>query len=144
MRLAPLLAAAALCVALTGCAAPAPLPVPTTPSWTPDAIVEREFDGTSCEIRMRVVAASDSPDAETAEQLADAKAFLAAGDWSTVEVSLDDYPADELEKSRDQGRTDASLLIGLVSDRMLDDMRAAGHTGPGLSNEGFVSCEPAG
>lgn len=126
---------------LAGCTAPAPIPVPTTPSWTPDAIVQRDFDGTSCEIRMRVVTASDNPTDDAAQQLIQAKAFLAAGDWSDVEVSLDEFSADELEKKRDQGRTDASLLIGLVSDRIQEDLREAGLAGPGLTTEGFVNCE---
>jgi hypothetical protein len=128
---------------LAGCTAPSPVPIPgpTAPSWIPDAVVQRDFDGTSCEARIRVVTASDSPTEGAAQQLIKAKAFLAAGDWSDVEVSLDDYPADQLEKMRDQGRTDANLLIGLVTDRIQDDLNEAGLSGPGLTTQGFVNCE---
>ena len=154
MKIVPVLLAALL---LSGCTAvgaapssPAPsAPAPSAPetnpappSWTPDVIVERTFDTVPCEIRMRVVSVSATPDDETAVLLAGAKAFLAAGDWSATEVSLDDYPDEQLAAGREQGRSDSSLLIGLVADRISEDLRAAGLTGTGLSTEGFVSCEP--
>ena len=147
----------AAALVLTGCTTPgpdvsAPTPSPTStpestlsaPEWAPDLTIEREFtgeDGTkTCTILLHVPDAPSSANAELTEAVAAAKTFLTEGDWSAVEVSLDEFDPTELASRRDQGVSDPELLTMLLQDRIREDMDAAGLLIPGLSTESQVSC----
>lgn len=116
----------------------------TAPEWTPDLTIEREFaDGESskvCTILTHVPDAPSSASAELTQAVTAAKVFLAEGDWATVEVSLDQFDANELASRRDQGVSDPELLTMLLQNRIHDDMDAAGLLVQGLSVESQVSC----
>ena len=126
-------------LALAGCTA-APEPPAPTPTWEPDTVVTMTFSGVECEIRMRVAAVSDAPDAETELMLADARVFLATTDWNT-DVTLDDYDPEVLAARRDRGTPEPMLLTMLVQDGMTDAISARGLITPQLQTEGFTSCD---
>ena len=155
-----LLAVGVLVLALAGCAAPgdptepisAPTPTaappeelaPTAPEWEPDLIVVREFtdengDPVACTLFRRIPPVeSGSP---LAEQVALAQRFLHDGDWSSVGLTLDALPSDELVSRRAQGVSDAQLYMMVLGQRISDDFAAAGHDVEGMSVEGFVHCD---
>lgn len=156
-RLAPVCVVAV--ILLTGCAATttgtvaasapptasAGAPEPhLTPTWTPDLVVALEFatdeGDVSCTIVMRVVEPSGAND-ELSGRIDDARAFLAAGDWSSDEVSLEEFDDDELVTRRAQGVSDAELMSMLVQDHIYQDMKAAGVLGEGISTESFADCD---
>lgn len=138
---------------LAGCTTAAPdtqEPMPASastlaaPEWTPDLTIEREFadgDGSKiCTILTHVPEAPSTASAELTQAVAAAKSFLAEGDWAAVEVSLDQFDANELASRRDQGVSDPELLTMLLQNRIHDDMDAAGLLVQGLSMESQVSC----
>ena len=145
MRHLRLLAPVLALLVLAGCTAPAPSAAPsaapetaaTLPplDWEPDLELTRTFDGTSCRILLHV-----SDNAAEADLVAAAREFLAAGDWTTVEVSLATMSDVELEASRAQGRSDAELLASLLQDRIRADLTVAGLTGTWFSSEGRTTC----
>jgi hypothetical protein len=114
------------------------------PTWIPDLTVVRDFgtdDGTTtCTIVLRVVEPSGASD-ELAARVEAARAFLSAGDWSAVAVSLDDFDADDLASRRAQGVSDAELLSMQVQDRIYEDLKAAGLFGEGVSTESRTDCD---
>ena len=131
-------------VALAGCTAPVPeaaVPEPgateTLPplGWAPDLELTRTFDDTTCTILLHVSDNAGEPDLVAA-----AREFLAAGDWSTVEVSLDDMTEAELEAGHAQGRTDADLLTSVLQARIRADLAGAGLTGTWFSTDGRTTC----
>ena len=97
-----------------------PLPTLVDSEW--DTIITREFDGddgvVTCTAHIR--AEGDNDDATAAS------AFLAAGDWDSVEVSLDMFDAGDLAARRKQGVSDPELLMMLVTDKASEDLSNAG------------------
>jgi len=101
-----------------------------------DVVIRREFPGddgpVTCSAHMRVT--GDDEDALAAS------AFLKAGDWSSVEVSLDDYEEQDLDHFRGQGASDASLLLRLITDRVNQDLVDAGLFTVNVSVETETRC----
>lgn len=115
------------------------------PGWQPDLDLLRQFpdaDGTvrSCDIWMGAVADPATGTGDVSERLADASTFLREGDWTSVGVRLEDMPADQLAARRGQGMGDAELLMMVLSDRIMDEYRAAGFLGDGVSVQTFNRC----
>lgn len=137
---------------LAGCSAEPETPEASAPPkvnplvlpFEPDLLLVRVFadeDGTlrTCEIRIAAVADPATGDADNG-RLADAHAFLRNGDWSAIEPSLADIPTDQLEIARDRGMGDAELLMSVLSEHIIDDYRAAGYLGNGVSVQSFNRC----
>lgn len=97
-----------------------------------DVVVRREFAGVECVAYVR--ANGDGPDADSA------RAFLQGGDWSSVEVSLDEYSEEDLDRFRGRGASDASLLVRLIADRVNQDFADAGLLTVDVSLEGETRC----
>jgi len=98
-----------------------------------DVVIRRELAGVSCSAHMR--ATGDAPDAEAASE------FLKSGDWSSLEVSLDDYEQQDLEHFRGQGSTDATLLLKLITDRVNQDLVDSGLFTVNVSVETETRCD---
>jgi hypothetical protein len=117
------------------------------PPFEPDLVVDREFpddDGTPVRCTVFTSAVLDSATAgEDAQQRLDAaKAHLAhpTVDWSTVDVDLDDMPADEQASRRDQGVTSPQLYTMVLSTMIAVDFDAAIGLGSGVSRQSYVRC----
>jgi hypothetical protein len=125
-------------LALSGCTA---TPEPqASPTWEPDTVVTTSFSGVTCEIRIRVAAVDDTPNAETQLMLANARVYLATTDWNT-DVTLEDYDPEVLAARRDRGTPEPMLLTMLVQDGMTEAISASGLITPQLQTEGFTSCD---
>jgi len=148
-----LLVASTTLVACTSSPDPAPDAVaeppaeitPSEPSWEPDLVVTRDYpdaDGApvECTTFLRVVAASENASDDVVAQVDAARAHLAVAEWTEVDVSLDDMPADEQESRRAQGVSDPELQTMILSGLIYDDLAANGFTGTGLAHETFVTC----
>jgi hypothetical protein len=160
MRVLRVLIVLAVVLMAAGCAATADLrgapggmePSATaTPNWDPpfepDLVVDREFpddDGTPvrCTIFTSAVLDSATAGEDAQQRLEAAKAHLAhpTVNWSTVEVNLDDMPADEQASRRDQGVTGPQLYTMVLSTMIAVDFDAAIGLGSGVSRQGYVRC----
>lgn len=122
-----------------------PSTAPTAPGWEPDLVIERQFpnaegDLVACTIWMRMAAVGATAAENPEQRLAAAREFLDSSDWGSVEVSLDEMPADEQARRRTQGVSDPALYAMLLQDRIRGDLEEAGYLNEGSSTEGRTSC----
>lgn len=133
---------------LAGCVGGQSVPEPTdipTLAWEPDVLVARDFpdaDGrlVPCTVAVRVTTASaGTVTAEDFTALLDARTWAAARNWDTIEVSLDDVPAEMLAVQRDRGTPESMILASALADAISDELGAVVTTG--LTLEGRTICD---
>lgn len=154
MRASRIVWAALALVMLAGCATAAPAPEPSVTSppaqkpqampFEPDLLLIKVFPDTdgspkTCEIRIAAVADPATGDTDDT-RLSAAHSFLRDGDWSDVDVALDQIPPDELATAHDRGLGDAEVLMSALSEHVIDDVRAAGFVGDGVSVQVYNRC----
>lgn len=133
---------------LAGCVGGQPVPEPTELpplGWEPDVVVSRDFpdaDGrlVPCTVAIRVTTASaGTVTAEDFTALLDARTWASARDWDTIEVSIDDVPAEMLAVQRDRGTPESMILASALADAISDELSSVVTTG--LTLEGRTTCD---
>jgi hypothetical protein len=135
-RLALAVASIALLAGCTAAPVSTSSPRPTAAGeW--DLTLVRDFPDesgslVSCTLLKRALRDGNSVGAEIDQRLADAAAFLAEGDWSTVQLP---------EPALQAGLSLPARRAMALQEVILDDLRDAGLTGEGVSVESRTDCD---